>query len=91
MASARRSRSAAIYFARHNDWTRAFAHTESAKTVQTKADEYFEDYLDALALDDVCDNDPTTLAVCENCEKPAPYDSELILCTALLRELHVLR
>ena len=26
------------------------------------------------------DTDPTTLAICENCGKPASYDSDLILC-----------
>ncbi len=48
--SAKISRDCAVHFARREDWTPAFAHAASAKTMQTKADEYFEDYLDELAL-----------------------------------------
>ncbi len=56
LRTATRLRDAAIYFARYgNDWVSAFARAESAKTAQAKADEYFERYLDALALNDACD------------------------------------
>lgn len=56
MSAAKRSRDNAVHFARRNDFTRAFAHAETAKTAQCKADEHFENYIDALALNDAREN-----------------------------------
>ena len=46
------SRNFAVHFARCEDWAHAYGHAASAKTAQTKANDYFERYIDALALDD---------------------------------------
>lgn len=54
-SSAKKSRKYAVYFAERRDWDRAYAHAASAKTAQLKADEHFEFYLDALALNGACE------------------------------------
>ena len=62
MSDAKRSRSYAVYFAGCKNWERAFAHAETARTEQVKADEHFNFYLDALALNDAFNNAPDTVA-----------------------------
>ena len=52
---AKRARNYAILYAWQKDWDRAFGHAATAKASQAKADEYFECYLDELALTHVCD------------------------------------
>ena len=76
LRAAKRSRDYAVHFARREDWTRAFAHAETAKTAQDNADEYFVRYLDGLALDDVPEH------TCTSCLRPE-LDCSLNPCDAV--------
>ena len=76
MRAAKRSRDYALYFAERKDWTRAFAHAETARTAQVKADEHFECRLDELALNDVPEH------TCTSCLRPE-LDCSLNPCDAV--------
>ena len=51
-----------VYFAGKHNWDKAYRSAARSKKSQVKADEHFNFYLDALALNDAFNNAPDTVA-----------------------------